>query len=273
MKKTFLYSLLGIMMLALACDPIEDRDELGPLGKPSDYKFSITQTPGKDYEVTLKNNSPEVLFSWNYAWGVTRRQEATVRMLVPGDYVIKITATTPGGLVFIEHPITVTDADPDAFQEPEWQYLTNFAEGKTWVFDTSLPGAFGNGGFKGCVSPCWWVVDAAGLEGQHVRHDEITFDLNGGRNLTLNAEMYPWPGITKGTFDLDFDDVIDGWSKGKLLTDNVAIPLGQDINQGRKVFYEYYIMKLTEQELHLSASQPGTGDWGEAWFWMFRPKE
>ncbi|MQY78568.1 MAG: hypothetical protein GH151_05130 [Bacteroidetes bacterium] len=273
MKKTLLYLIVGLMLTFVACDPIENRDELGDIVPASEFQFTITQDPQHDYIVYLSNTTPYVLFSWDYAWGQTLRQQDTVRMLVPGTYTVKITATTAGGIVTTEENVTVTHSDPDAFQEPEWAMLTNMAAGKTWVWDTDLPGAWGNGGYKGCFAPCWWVVDAAGLAGQKVLNDEMTFDLNAGRNLTLTAELSPEPGITKGAFDIDMTSVIEGWSVGTLTTKNVTIIHGVDVNHDNSKYYDYNILKLTESELQVAAAQPGTGNWGEAWFWMFKPKE
>ncbi len=94
---------------------------------------------------------------------LTRKQQDTVQMLVPGTYTVKITALTAGGLVTTTKSVTVTKQDPAAFQEPQWAQLTNMAAGKTWVWNDALPGVWGNGGFKGCNAPCWWVVNKAGM--------------------------------------------------------------------------------------------------------------
>ncbi len=269
MKKILIYAFVGLLVTLIACEPIEIRDELGAIVPASDFDYEITQDPNNDYLVTLKNNTPGVMFSWNYAWGVTTKQETTVRMLVPGTYTIKITGTTAGGLVYDEYEVTVTDTDPDAFQEPEWEMLTNMASGKTWTWDTSLPGAYGNGGYKGCFSPCWWVLDGPAIDEQGYLNDKMILDLNGGRNMTLVSSE----GTTKGSFNIDLTDGVDGWSVGKFITDNVHVPAGWDPNSGNAPFYRYDILEISAEELHLAASQPGTGDWGEAWFYMFSPEE
>ncbi len=272
MKKNIQYALLGIVLATVACNPIENRDELGAVVPKEKFKYTITQDAANDYIVHLKNETPEVLFMWDYAWGTTLDQEATVKMSVPGTYKIKITATTAGGLVFDEKEIKVTKKDPDAFKEPEWEILTNMTAGKTWVWDTRKSAPWGNGGYKGCTAPCWWAVSAADLAGRGVLNDEMTFDLNGGRNLTLKAEEVPSPGITKGTFNIDMTSKIEGWSVGKLTTTNVTVINGINVNNNNAKFTEYNILKLTQDELALAAANAGTGDWGEAWFWLFKPK-
>lgn len=275
MKKSLIFAFAGLMLTFVACDPIEDRDSIGSLVDPADFKYSITQTAGKDYELTLKNETPNVLFSWDYTWGMTLKQNTTVKMLSPGTYKIKITAATGGGLVFTESaPVTVTMADPTAFLEPEWELLTNKADGKTWVWDTDKTAPWGNGGFKGCTAPCWWALSPADLAGRGVLNDQMTFNLNSGMNLVLNAASVPEAGITNGTFTLDLNHKIGDWSKGKLVTKNVTVINGIDPNAGNAKFYEYYILKLTEDEFHISAAanKEATGDWAEAWFWLFKPK-
>ncbi len=260
------------MFLIGACTPIEDRDTLGAIVPASDFNYTITKDATNDYILYLENNTPGVLFAWDYAWGTSLRQKDTVRMLVPGDYTIKITATTAGGLVFDEFPVSVTKADPTAFQDPSWAMLTNMAAGKTWVWDTDKPAPWGNGGFKGCNAPCWWAVSTADLAGRGVGSDEMKFDLNGGRNLTLTAASVPSAGTMKGTFNIDMASQIAGWSVGKLTTTNAVVINGINVNDGNAQFTEYNILKLTDTELQLAAAKAGTGDWGEAWFWLFKPK-
>lgn len=272
MKKRILYLIAGVVLLIGSCAPIEDREEAGPIVPASDFKYTITQDAANDYILYLENTTPGVFFSWDYAWGSSLRQKDTVRMLVPGSYTIKITGTTAGGIVFDEYPVTVTKSDPTAFQEPEWSLLTNMAAGKTWVWDTDKPFPWGNGGYKGCTEPCWWKVSPAELAERGVGSDEMTFDLNGGRNLTLVAAKVPSAGTIKGTFNLDMTSKITGWSVGKLTTANVVVINGINVNSGNAQFMDYNILKLTANELQLAAANAGTGDWGEAFFYLFKPK-
>jgi PKD repeat protein len=216
------------------------------------------------------------MFSWDHAWGVSRKQHDTVKMLVPGTYTVKITATTAGGLVTDTKIITVTMSNPDAFQEPEWQYLTNFAAGKTWVWDNAKPAPWGNGGYMGCSAPCWWAVSMADLIGRGVGSDEMKFDLNGGYHLTLTAAKDPaaYKGVTPGTFAIDFTKIVlAGWNTGLLTTTNTTIINGMQVNFSNQIEDEFYILKMTSSELVFCAPEPGvTWGWGTAWFWMFKPK-
>ena len=273
MKKRILYLLTGVVFMIGACTPIEIRDEAGPVVPASDFQYTITNDAANDYIVTLDNQTPGVMFSWDYGWGVTRKQHDVVHFLVPGIYKVKITALTAGGIVTDEKTVTVTKSDPEAFQEPQWQWLTNKAAGKTWIWDDTQAGPWGNGGFKGCNAPCWWVVSKGDLNGRGVGADEMTFDLNGGRNLTLKAASVPSAGTIKGTFDLKFDVFKEGWDEGKLTTTNTTVINGIYVNNSNAVVENFYVLKLTANQLVLSSPEPGvTGDWGTAWFWMFKPK-
>jgi hypothetical protein len=275
MKKKILYLIGGIALMTATCTPIENRQTLGDVVPASDFVYTIKNDATNDYILYLDNETPEVMFSWDYAWGVSRKQTDTVRMLVPGTYTINITATTAGGIVETTKEVTVTQADPTAFQEPEWEYLTNLTVGKTWVWDDTQAGPWGNGGFKGCYAPCWWVVSMSDLVTRGVGSDEMTFDLNGGQNLTLTAASTPesYAGVTEGSFDLSFDVYKEGWDVGMLTTTNVTIINGIQVNYSNQIEDEFYILVLTEDQLVLSAPEPGvTSDWGTAWFWMFKPK-
>ena len=276
MKKKILYLVGGMILLFGACKPIENREEAGAVVPATDFVFTITNDATNDYILYLDNKTPEVMFSWDYAWGVSRKQHDTVKMLVPGTYTVNITATTAGGIVTTTKVVTVTKSDPTAFQEPQWTLIANLAAGKTWIWDDTQAGPWGNGGFKGCNAPCWWVVSKSDLNGRGVGSDQMKFDLNGGRNLTLTAASVPalYKGVTKGTFNLDFSVYKAGWDVGKLSTTNVTIINGIQVNPPwtNQIENNFYILKLTADQLVLCAPEPGSGDWGTAWFWMFKPK-
>jgi len=272
MKRQVLFLVGGMIILISACKPVEDRQEAGPIVPATEFTYTITNDATNDYILYLNNTTPGVMFSWDYAWGVSRKQMDTVQLLVPGTYTIKITATTAGGLVTTTKVVTVTKAKPGVFQEPEWTYLSNLAAGKTWIWNPSLTKTWGNGGFKGSTGPDWWGQSKTELGA--TGNDEMKFDLNGGRNLTLTAASTPWAGVTAGTFDLNMGEILKpGWDIGKLTTSNTTVLKGIYVNNGNVVANTFYILKLTATEMVLASPDPGvTGDWGEAWFWLFVPK-
>lgn len=272
MKKRLLFFTGGLVLLVIACNPIEKREEAGAVVPASDFTYTIKNDAAKDYILYLDNQTPGVMFSWDYAWGTTRKQHDTVKMLVPGTYTVKITALTAGGLVTTTKSVTVTMNNPAAFVEPQWQYLTNYAAGKTWIFNAALTKTWGNGGFKGSYGPDWWGQSKTELGA--TGNDELKFDLNGGYHATLTAATTPWPGVTAGTFSLDLYTILKpGWDIGKMSFANTTVPKGIYVNNGNAIAYDFYVLTLTTSSLILASPDPGvTGDWGEAWFWLFVPK-
>src|SRR5450759_5554170 len=79
MKKKILYLVGGVVFLIGACTPIEDRQVAGPVVPATDFKYTITNDAANDYILYLDNKTSGVMFSWDYAWGVTRKQNDTVR--------------------------------------------------------------------------------------------------------------------------------------------------------------------------------------------------
>ncbi len=63
--KTVYKFIAGILALSMvACDPIEDRDDMGPA--PTNIKYSVTQAPGFDNEVFLENQTEGTIAFWDY---------------------------------------------------------------------------------------------------------------------------------------------------------------------------------------------------------------
>lgn len=274
MKRNIIFYLGGLLLLFAACDPILDKDEIGAIVPQSDFKYTITQDPTNDYIVYIKNETPGVLFKWNSGWETSYQQNDTLIIPIAGATPIKVTAVTAGGLVDFEVNLTVTKQQPGAFSEAYWSQLTNLGAGKTWVWDNTKSAVWGNGGYKGCNSPCWWTVGYADMAGQNAQNDEMTFKLSGGYKLSLKAEMYPNPGNIEGTFVLDMNSTIGSWSIGLLKTQEVTIVRGVNPNGGNAPFYAYNILALNDNELVLAAPEggAGAGDWSTAWFWLFKPK-
>ena len=107
MKKSILYNLIGLLVFFVACNPIENRDKLGDITPASEFEYSITQDPQRDYIVYLENKTPKVLFSWDYAWGLTTRQKIRFifwfRVNIQSNY-----CNYCWRIVFDEHEIVVT---------------------------------------------------------------------------------------------------------------------------------------------------------------------
>lgn len=92
--------------------------------------------------VYLINHNDKVEPYWNYATGTSTRRIDTVRYAFKGDYVIKRTAVTGGGLVELD-PITihVTQDNLDYVSDPLWILLTGGpGNEKTWLLDVNKAG-------------------------------------------------------------------------------------------------------------------------------------
>lgn len=271
-KIYFLYSLLALFVLA--CDPLEDRMNIGSAITAEELNISATPlvvNGKKSNKVILINNSP-VLSSWNFGVGVTQKMTDTVLMVATGQSQILFTGRNPDGTT-ITKTLTV-DIDELTFEVPlEWGYLTGGSE-KTWVWDTDKPAVWGNGGYKGNVGPAWWTLQESEINGQAANEGvgaKMIFYLN-------NSELHKVKSngtIEKGSYKFEMDKQVlldDGsvWAKGKLTTKGVTVLCGKSPDEGGIAVYEYDIMVLNGSEMMLSYAPPGTAPWGPAWFWAFK---
>ncbi len=281
MKKLIAYCLFILTVTFVACDPIEDRDELS--GMISADELDISATPivvngVNSNKVILENHSP-VLSWWNYGVGTTQKATDTVMMVLTGAQTITFTGRNGDGST-ITKELTV-DIDDLSFEVPEqWGYLCGDGS-KTWVWDdtqpdnsnsgTAGPTVWGNGGYLGCSAPCWWNVSLADVEGSAPGEGDgasMIFSTNGA-SLTKNLNT----GSTEaGTFSFDMGEYSDGWSIGTLYTSGVTVLAGFVINQNTDAT-EYEILTLDDDYMSLSVPTDGAGSWGEATFWMFKAQD
>lgn len=277
MKNTMIYSLILLVAVFFACEPLELRDEIG--GAITADQLQVSATPvvvnGKQSnKIVLVNNSP-VNSLWNYGLGTTLRAADTVLMVVTGNTVIKFTGLNPDGSL-VSKELTVT-VDELTFPVPaEWGQLCGTGA-KDWIWDETAGAVWGNGGYKGNSSPGWWTNDKASMDTNDPDYGSegfMTFSLDGSSLTKSTAD-----GSKKmvGTFSFDMtkqtkDDAGAVWAKGKLTTKNVTVLCGKSPNEGNAPVYSYDILKLDNEKLVLSYPEPGVGSWGTAWFWMFRAK-
>lgn len=224
-------------------------------------------------KVILENHSP-VLSNWDYGVGATQRQTDTILLVVRGDNKITFTGLNPNGTT-ITKELTVS-VDELSFPVPlEWGYLCGVGE-KEWVWDTTQPAVWGNGGYMGSNAPAWWTLQVDAIDGQAAGDGagaSMTFSLQGA-SLTKNKS----DGTKeKGTFSFDITQTIvleDGtvWAKGKLKTKSVNVLCGISPNEGGTKVYEYDILVINDDQLVLCYPEPGATAWGTAWFWMFKAK-
>ncbi|MCV9927719.1 hypothetical protein OIU83_08660 [Flavobacterium sp. LS1R49] len=218
--------LIAIITLGsvFSCEPIDDRKSLPAVTlSPSTLKFSVTQNALNSNEVILKNLDPDVIPYWKYIdengneLGHSNKNDDKIVLPFAGKYMVYYTAYARGGSVEAA-PITVDieQNDETFFNDARWNMLTNGEAGKTWVLYMLQPLEFiGNtpGYVNRAVSgPGWWPlfseISWAGLEDKD--WGEITFDLNGGYNVSV-TQTSPVAGSTqkttkKGTYNFSLTD-------------------------------------------------------------------
>lgn len=215
-KVNNIFSILILCVLFLsACQ--DDDNELGVMLDKSQVKFEVEQIYSIDEggnTVVLRNLTPETVAMWDYGTGRSTRTTDTVRFPFQGEYVIKFSAMTAGGVVAMD-PITieVTEDNLMYVSDPLWIALTGgVGESKTWIPDNGkyglAPGPLsyadpGGNPTWGDFSPNW--EPSAGDIGATADDmaAEMTFSLEGGAFLTT---VKPNEGVNEsGTFYLNTD--------------------------------------------------------------------
>lgn len=283
--KNLIYLFLGGLLMLGACEPMEERHELGKVYSEEELANYITVTVSGN-EVTLENKAPEVISYWTTSFGSQSNQNtAKVYIPVANTYTATLTAFAAGGKTTVTKEFEIAQNDPAYFADPMWNLLTNGEAGKTWVWASDIPGGkvWGNGGYLGNTAPGWWTLNVNDIKSQGGDpSDEITFNLNRGMNFSVNtAGTATVPGKGSGTFNMALgaanqvkDPNGNVWSLGKITFTNHTIPMGFEPNtSGKPLHYTFDILKLTADELVLAFPEPGVNAaWGTAWFYMFKRK-
>lgn len=217
-----LYRLIaGAMALAVvACDPIEDRDELGSI--PTELKYSVTQDPELDNRVFLENQTAGTIPFWDYVLNTSTREKDTVYIPFPGDYWIKFKGYAAGGVTATDSiKITVKNFCADCVSDPAMIALTNRVEGRTWVFNSVSPVGWYGTTFieEGGDSNDWSYFPQTYNEisswsnfwpgwtaaGPNKDFGEMTFDINNNFNVSVTQTSLTSDAqsTTKGTFSFD----------------------------------------------------------------------
>jgi len=243
MKFTRQYT--GLLLLALLAffGCTRKNYELGGLPDPSEIDFEVVQDlsvdPGGN-TVYLINRTDKIIPIWDYGTGRSNRNMDTVRFAFQGDYVIKFSAETAGGLVELP-PVTikVTKDNLNYVNDPLWTALTGgVGNEKTWLLDLDANGVskhfdgplyfYGTdniweGACKAGGSDCWnwnpgwkdntWLMPSG-------NYGSMTFSLKGGPFVKVEHKMVPSRGSENGTYFLDVN--------AKTLSMTDAAPLHDD---------------------------------------------
>jgi hypothetical protein len=253
--------LLAAMFFVSSCQ--QDDHQLGRLLDKSEVKFSVVQDlsldPGGN-TVILKNETPETVPMWDYGTGRSTRQVDTVRFAFKGDYVVKFSAMTAGGVVEVEpKTITVTQNNFDYVKDPLFTALAGgVGQEKTWTLDINATHFDGplyfygtkNGWQGACLEPggdCWnwnpvyqdntWLMPAGD-------YGTMTFNLKDGPYVQVNHLKIPSRGQESGTYFLN--------ENAKTLTFSGATPLHDQGREGCVAAWgSTRIISLTENTMQL----------------------
>jgi hypothetical protein len=268
MRRIFIsiWSLLVGLTLLSACQ--DDEPVLGERLAKSQISFDVIQ----DYQadeggnvVILRNNTPGTVSMWNYGTGRSTRAQDTVQFPFEGEYEIKFSAMTAGGVVEMDPVVIhVTKTNPKYITDPMWTLLSG-GEGneKVWLLDLDADGI--SKFFKGPVyfssnnydpnsdclqtGECWfWDADWPGNTWITPAGDygTMTFNLKGGPYVSVNHTMVPQRGMESGTYFLD--------TRNGILKMTDATPLQNTwANDDVGDWNNFKIISLTESTMQLAA--------------------
>jgi len=273
-------NLIYIIILSISasflqgCESIEDRMELGSSisADQLDISATLVVVNGKNSNKIVVNNNSPVLSSWDYGTGLTQKKTDTVLLVTTGENEIIFTGLNADGSKI--NKSIIVNVDELTFPVPlEWGMLTDGKE-KSWVWDTTKPSVWGNGGFMGSDGPAWWKLMEADIDGQAPGEGtgaKMIFTLRGAKLTKVKSTGQS----ETGSFSFDMGKRItleDGtvWAKGKLTTKGITVLCGKSPNEGGAPVYEYDILIINDKEMVLSYPEPGAEAWDTAWFWNFK---
>ena len=142
----------------------------------------------------------------------------------------------------------------------------------TWVWNDEVA-CWGNGGYLENTAPGWWkcyVNQEVFIEEQAIEKGLPQDGKDGWMKLGLSGvEMSRGD---KGSIKVNENKVKPGWDIGQMNFKGTYPLLGIQPNGGNAPQYEYHILQADGTNLTLCAPEPGAGDWGTAWFWVFKKK-
>ncbi|WP_230680152.1 hypothetical protein [Pontibacter sp. 172403-2] len=273
--------LLAPMFLFTSC---QDNDhDLGRMLDRSEIHYKVVQDleadPGGN-TVILINQTPETVSMWDYGTGKSNRMVDTVHFAFAGDYVIKFSALTAGGIVEMEPTtIHVTEDNLSYVNDPLWTNLTGgVGNEKTWVLDYGGHGIFDGpiyyyeplttwedfqvGTAKLGWAPAYadntWLIPAADTA------STMTFSLKGGPILKTHKVS---EGVNEtGTFSFNAKEHTLSTTDATILRSPSFIANATNWNNN------LVVLSLTENALQVGVRRTNSeGDY--LYVWNFIPKE
>lgn len=279
-KKIFSLLLASVFLLT-AC--VDDDQELGAIPDKSQIQYEVTQDlvndPGGN-TIILKNNTPGTISMWDYGTGRSTRQIDTVHFAFKGDYVIKFSAVTAGGIVELDAKTVKVTADNLNYVNDElWTNLTGgVGNEKTWILDYGNHGKFAgplsyyeplttwkeiaDGTAKLGWAPDWagntWIIPEAD------KASTMTFSLKGGP--FMKTHKVTEGKDESGTFFLDVN------AKTLTTTDATILRSASFIANATNWNSNLVVLSLTEDQFQVGVRRTNSeGDY--LYVWNFISKE
>ncbi len=257
--------LLASVFLITACQ--QDDYELGTMLSKSEINYEVIQEYSIDEggnTVILRNNTPGTVSMWDYGTGRSTRMVDTIRFAFQGEYVIKFSAVTAGGIVEMD-PITieVTDDNLNYVNDPLWLLLSGGpGNEKTWLLDFDADGVskYFNGPLyfahenwswgNTCEGEDCWMWDPS-VQGNDWIADPgdygtMTFNLKGGPFVTVDHKLTTGRGTEEGTYYLDIN------AKTLTLTDVWPLQNSWAATDAGNDFSMMKVITLTEDAMQLA---------------------
>lgn len=289
---------LAMILALVSCEPqMADKPDIG--AAPTSDQLDFTITPGSDdFNFVITNTSSVTgIASWDFGNGTKGSGESAIsRYPMPGDYTVKLTLVTRGGVATKTKSFTQTETDFSIFTDPVYVNLTggvNDADGKTWVVDKDTKGHFGVGDVTLAtgIGLDWWSADPDIKSGTGAYDDELTFILtdfvvsydNKGVSYVKGytkddpklATVYLNPRLNKDDYDVDYATPVTGtWTiieqgGADYIVINSETPIFPGLDVGAKD-NKYKILKIEENLLELTC-ESSYENWTK-WHYFLIPK-
>ncbi len=289
---------LAMILALVSCEPqMADKPDIG--AAPTSDQLDFTITPGSDdFNFVITNTSSVTgIASWDFGNGTKGSGESVIsRYPMPGDYTVKLTLVTRGGVATKTKSFTQTETDFSIFTDPVYVNLTggvNDADGKTWVVDKDTKGHFGVGDVTLAtgIGLDWWSADPDIKSGTGAYDDELTFILtdfvvsydNKGVSYVKGytkddpklATVYLNPRLNKDDYDVDYATPVTGtWTiieqgGADYIVINSETPIFPGLDVGAKD-NKYKILKIEENLLELTC-ESSYENWTK-WHYFLIPK-
>jgi len=266
-KMKIFKNILKVVLCMAALSSCKKEDfQLGEKLDPSQVKFEVYQDltldPGGN-TVIMVNKTPGTIAIWDFGTGKSNNDRDTVRFAFTGEYEIKYSALTAGGVVEMEPvKVNVTKDNLSYVTDPLWINLSGGPNNeKTWILDIKAQYFDGPlyfygtsngwlaGGNNGCYgADCWnWNPDYKGNSWlmEDGDYGTMTFNLKGGPFVKVNHLKLASRGTENGTYYLDKD--------AKTLTLTGATPLHDSGRDGCVAQWgKIKLMSLTENAMQLA---------------------